>query len=106
MKIASLENFHKGWLIGNFEPSLYKNAHIEVSVKIFSAGDYEPSHKQIIATELTVVIDGKITINGYCFEPGDIIQIEPGEFADFLSVTDSKLVCIKYPSIPTDKVTT
>ena len=104
MKVFALEKFVKGWIVGNFEPSLFKNQYVEVSVKYFQAGEKEPSHKQVIATELTVIIEGKIVMNGKLFETGSIIEIEPGEYADFESVTDSKLVCVKYPSIPEDKV--
>lgn len=99
-----LNTFFKGWVIGNFIPSLYKNDLVEVSVKKFFMGEIEPRHKQIIATELTIVVAGQIRMNNFFYSENDIIEILPGESADFEAITDSTLVCIKFPSIPDDKV--
>lgn len=99
-----LSDFKLGWIVGDFVPSLVSSKEIEIAVKYFQAGEKEPSHKQIIATEISVVVNGIIKIDGVSFESGDIIKISPGIFADFESVTDSALVCIKYPSLPNDKV--
>jgi hypothetical protein len=104
MQISKIEEFHKGWIIGNFYPSLINTKEFEVGVKFFSQGEIEPSHFQLTATEITVVISGAISLGGEMFEQGDIITISPKEVADFLSVTDSVLVCIKLPSYPNDKV--
>jgi hypothetical protein len=35
---------------------------------------------------------------------GDILVIEPGQYADFEALTKGSLTCIKFPSIPSDKV--
>lgn len=105
MKSYRLGNFHKGWFLGNFQPTIFNNSDFEVAVKVFQIGDEEPSHKQLISTEITVVIEGNIRLGGFYFSAGDIIEIPPGEFASFLSLTDSILVCVKFPSIPDDKVT-
>jgi hypothetical protein len=100
----ALSDFKLGWIVGDFIPTLVSSKEIEVAVKFFHAGETEPTHKQLIATEITVVVNGKIRLGGSSYESGDIIRIEPGIFADFESVTDSALVCIKYPSLPSDKV--
>ncbi len=104
MKSYRLEEFVKGWVVGNFEPSLFINETVEVGVKNFQAGEYEASHKQLIATEITIVTDGEILLGGIAFSKGEIALIPPGEFADFLSITDSTLVVLKFPSIPDDKI--
>jgi hypothetical protein len=104
MKSEELNNFHLGWFVGNFEPSLFKNQHVEIAVKHFSKGETEPSHKQLVATELTVVISGSIRMNDKFFTDGEIVIIPPGEYADFEAIEDSSLVCVKFPSIPEDKV--
>ena len=100
----ALSDFKLGWIVGDFIPTLVSSKEIEVAVKYFHAGETEPTHKQIIATEITVVVNGKIRLGGSSYESGDIIRIKPGIFADFVSVTDSALVCIKFPSLPSDKV--
>jgi hypothetical protein len=83
---------------------LRQNIWREVSVKFFEAGDREPLHKQILATELTAVISGIVQMNSKEFSVGAIIEFEPGEACEFLSVTDATLVCVKFPSIPNDKI--
>ena len=104
MIISNLTDFPKGWIIGDFNPSLFLNKNVEVSVKYFKSGDLEPSHKQLIATEITVVVSGKIRMKDLILVEGQIATIPPGEFADFEALTACSLVCLKYPSIPSDKV--
>ncbi len=104
MIVNNIEEFTKGWFVGNFTPTILNTEEFEIAVKWFKAGESEPLHKQIIATEITVVIDGQIRLGGETFFKGDVITIQPGEFAAFESVTDSALVCVKTPSLPNDKV--
>lgn len=104
MIVSNIVNFKGGWLVGNFLPSIYTSEDVEVGVKFFNAGDKEPSHKQIIATEITVVNEGKVRIANQCLSPGDILIIEPGQYADFEALTKGSLTCIKFPSLPSDKV--
>jgi hypothetical protein len=33
MKISKLKDMFRGWVVGNFEPSLYKTDDVEVAVK-------------------------------------------------------------------------
>lgn len=104
MKLSSIEDYTKGWIVGNFQPSEHNNPHIEVAVKFFKAGERESPHYQIVATEITIVHQGTILLGNKEFSVGDIITIEPGEIAGFVSLTDSSLTCIKFPSLPNDKV--
>jgi len=104
MQCYRIENFTKGWIIGNFIPSLYQNSEFEVAVKFFRKGETEASHKQLVATEITIVIEGEIRLSDTSFVRGDIISIPPNEFADFEALTDASLVSVKFPSIPDDKV--
>jgi quercetin dioxygenase-like cupin family protein len=104
MKSYKLEEFFKGWVVGDFNPSLFKNSDFEVAVKFFEKGDREPAHKQLIATEITIVVGGIIKLGEEIYSRGDIIEIQPNEITAFESLTQSSLVCIKFPSIPNDKV--
>lgn len=104
MQINRIEEFVKGWFVGDFSPVILHSTEYEVAVKWFKAGETEPMHKQLIATEITVVIEGEILLGGKKFLKGDVITIPPGEFAAFESITDSALVCVKNPSLPNDKV--
>jgi quercetin dioxygenase-like cupin family protein len=104
MQISRIEEFVKGWFVGDFSPVILHSKEYEVAVKWFKAGEVEPLHKQLVATEITVVIEGEIRLGERSFVKGDVITIPPGEFAAFESITDSALVCVKNPSIPNDKV--
>jgi quercetin dioxygenase-like cupin family protein len=104
MEVYNLDDFFKGWIVGNFSPSLFVNSEFEVGVKFFKKGDVELAHKQLTATEITVVIEGNIRLSSFEYSRGDVILIPPNEVANFESLTDSSLVCIKYPSIPNDKM--
>jgi len=104
MQINRIEDFDKGWFVGNFSPAILHTKDFEIAIKWFKAGEKEPLHKQLVATEITVVIEGEIRLGEQRFVRGDLITIPPGEFAAFESITDSTLVCVKAPSIPKDKV--
>ena len=103
MEISQLENMFKGWFIGDFEPSLFKTNDVEVGVKIYNEGDYEPSHYHKVATEFTVIIDGRVEMNGIKYESGSIIKILPNESTDFKSLTNVKTVVVKIPCASNDK---
>ena len=104
LECHTLDTFQNGWIVGNFEPSLWKTADFEVAIKHYKSGQKEPSHAQIIATEVTVVISGKIRMGAKYFIEQEIAVIPPGEFCDFEAITDCVLVCIKSPSLPEDKI--
>lgn len=103
MKTAKLDDMVKGWFVGNFEPTLYRTNDCEVAVKEYHAGDYEESHYHKIATEITVVINGRVKMNGVEYSSGDIIIEEPGEVTDFEALTDATNVVVKIPGANDDK---
>jgi hypothetical protein len=99
-----LDSFKGGWLVGDFAPTLFENSHVEVGVKFFVLGNIEQEHAQIKATEITIIHEGRVRIGDTTLEAGDVLVIYPGEFADFEAFTDGSLTCIKFPSIPSDKI--
>lgn len=104
MKIHRVEDFHGGWIVGNFQPSIIENTSMEVGVKHFHKGQSEEKHFQKIATEVTVVVSGVCRIGQQEFQAGTVIVVEPMEAVDFEALTDCTLVAIKSPSIPSDKI--
>lgn len=99
-----LKDFTGGWVVGNFNPTIFRNDIVEVAVKYFSSGESELPHYQLIASELTIIAQGKIDINGTQYISGEIVLINPLEVATFKCLEDCTLVCIKWPSIPADKI--
>ncbi|NBU82763.1 MAG: hypothetical protein EBS55_14065 [Flavobacteriaceae bacterium] len=103
MKINKLNEMFRGWLVGNFEPSLYKTDDVEVAVKRYNAGDKEEKHYHKVATEITVVVSGMVLMNGVTYSSGDIITIQPGEATDFEALSDSITTVVKLPCVKDDK---
>ncbi len=103
MKKFKFENFIRGWLIGNFEPSILKTKEIEVGIKHYKKGEKEPKtiHKKTF--ELTLVIFGSIKMHNETLNKNDIILLEPNDISSFECLKDSTLLVIKYPSNPKDK---
>jgi len=98
-----LENFVKGWFIGNFDPSLDKAEGFEVAVKDYKKGDSEEKHYHKISTEYTVIAQGKALFNDQEFSKGDIAVIEKGESTSFEALEDTITVVVKVPSSKNDK---
>lgn len=104
MKIARIDEMIKGWFIGNFEPSLLKTNDVEVALKKYNKGDYEEAHYHKIATEFTVIVSGRVRMNGIEYRGGDIIVIEPNDATDFEALEDNTInVVVKIPGTNNDK---
>lgn len=107
MKIARIDEMTKGWFIGNFEPSLLKTNAVEVALKKYKKGDYEKAHYHKIATEFTVIVSGRVRMNGKEYIEGDIIVIEPNDSTDFEALEDNTVnVVVKIPVANNDKYLT
>lgn len=103
LRTSRIENYKDGWLVGDFTPSFVRSKNFEVAVKMVSAGSTEPAHFQRVATEITILVSGSCSLAGFKMVPGDLLELAPGEIADFIALEDSVLVCIKFPSVPNDK---
>ena len=103
MKLHKLKDMFKGWLVGNFEPSLYKTDDVEVGVKNYKTGERDEKHYHKIATEITIISDGKVRMNGTIYGSGDIVTIEPGEATDFEVLEDTITTVVKLPCVKDDK---
>lgn len=104
MKTAKLDDMVKGWFIGNFTPTLLRTNDVEVAVKRYDKGDYEGAHYHKLATEYTVIISGKVRMNGIEYTEGDIIVMEPFEATDFECLEDDTVnVVVKLPGANNDK---
>ncbi len=103
MEKERLENMIKGWVAGNFSPSMLKTNDFEFGVKHYRAGDSERRHYHKIATEITVIVSGEVEMNGQIHRTGDVILIRPGESTDFKALTDAVTAVVKHPGANDDK---
>lgn len=103
MKTAKLQDMKKGWFVGNFTPTLWATNDVEVAVKQYRAGDAEQSHYHKKATEFTVIVSGRVRMNGVEYAHGDIVVMEPGDVTDFEAIEDAVNVVVKIPGVNDDK---
>lgn len=99
----TLDKFTNGWIVGDFVPTLVNNKDVEVAIKKYKTNDFEKRHVHKIATEYTIVVSGKVEMNGVVYSDGDVVEIKPGQSTDFLCLEDSITVVVKTPSVIGDK---
>jgi mannose-6-phosphate isomerase-like protein (cupin superfamily) len=99
----ALQDFTKGWFVGDFSPTLLATDDVEVAVKHYRAGEAESVHHHKVATELTVIVSGRVRMSGEEIGAGEIIRIAPGQATDFEALTDATTVVVKMPCVRGDK---
>ena len=103
MKLYNLSNFKGGWFIGNFLPTIIPSNEVEVSIKRYSAGDYDAPHYHKEADEITVIVYGEVSMNKVKYHGDDILWIEKGDVTDFLALIDTITCVVKLPCVKGDK---
>ena len=95
-----------GWFLGNFEPTVLRTTACEAAVKTYQKGEKEASHYHRIATEITVIVDGRVKMFQREFSAGDIIVVEPGDATEFEALENTVNVVVKIPGANNDKYLT
>lgn len=103
MKHARLDDMTKGWFVGAFSPTAHSTNDCEVAVKSYKAGEREAAHYHKVATEITLILSGRVRMAGREWEAGDIVVLEPGDVTDFEALTDAVNVVVKTPGALNDK---
>jgi quercetin dioxygenase-like cupin family protein len=103
MEKFKLSEFTRGWLIGNFHPSIIKTDQFEFALQKYQAGDVTRKHYHRLAKEITAVVCGKFVMNGQTLAEGDMAVLEPGEPAEFKCLETGTAAVIKMPSVLNDK---
>ncbi len=104
MKYFKLKEYTRGWIIGDFFPSILRTKEIEVGIKSYKKGEREDQSVHQYTWEITVVISGVIKMYNKVLSKNEIILLEPGDISAFECIEDSSLVVVKYPSNPNDKI--
>lgn len=103
MKVGKLSDTFRGWVIGDFEPSLLRTKDFEVGVLKHPKGEKWPAHYHKISTEYNILVSGSMKLCDIELVAGDTFILEPFEIADPLFHEDCTIVCIKVPSDTKDK---
>jgi hypothetical protein len=101
-----LEDMIGGWFVGNFEPSAFVTDKFEICYKFHKLGEFWDEHYHRVATEINLLVRGKMLINNEEINAGEIFIIEPLHKVKPHFLTDCELVVIKTPSVQNDKIIT
>jgi mannose-6-phosphate isomerase-like protein (cupin superfamily) len=103
MKIKNIQDMKRGWLIGDFEPSILQTKDFEVGILTHKKGEFWSAHLHKESEEYNLLLDGKMEINGVLIEPGTIFIIEKNEISKPEFLEDCRVLVVKVPSLPGDK---
>jgi glycerophosphoryl diester phosphodiesterase len=103
VKKHRLDDMIRGWFVGSFSPTALNTGACEVACKRYRAGDHEDRHFHKLATEVTLVLEGRVVMNGIQWNAGDIIVVEPNEAVEFEALEDAVTVVVKVPGASNDK---
>jgi quercetin dioxygenase-like cupin family protein len=106
MKLSKLSDMHRGWFIGNFDPSLLKTTQVEVGVLTHLKGEHWAPHYHKLGTEYNVLLAGSMRVCDTELSAGDTFVIEPYEVAEPIFHEDCTIVCVKFPGNTGDKYLT
>ncbi|MGE0528719.1 MAG: hypothetical protein AB7G93_16615 [Bdellovibrionales bacterium] len=73
-------------------------------MKFYHKGDRERAHYHAVAREYTIVASGRFRMADVHLGAGDIMELAPGDVADFECLEDGVTFVIKTPSVSDDKI--
>ena len=100
----NITNFTRGWLIGNFLPSIIKTTNFEVGLLTHKKDEKWAFHYHQYMTEINVLVSGSMKLNEKILQSNTIFTIYKNEIACPIFLEDCKILCIKVPSVVNDKV--
>jgi hypothetical protein len=103
MKIDNLKNYERNWIVGNFEPSLFKTSSVDIGILFCKKGESGDGHFHLNHVEYNLIINGSVKINDDVLTTGDIFIYEPYDKSNVIFLDDTTLLVIKNPSTKNDK---
>ena len=87
----------------NFLPRRWRLKPQRLESNLYVAGEKEDRHYHKVATEVTLILSGRVRMNGTEHGSGEIVVIEPMESTDFEALEDTTTVMVKVPGALNDK---
>jgi hypothetical protein len=103
MKVFALKDMVNGWMVGDFDPAVYKTKNFEVGYHTYKKNAPTQNHYHKDSTEINLVVKGDVEINGKRFTDGDIFVLEPYMVSESKFYKDTELVVIRNSSNTNDK---
>ena len=103
MKIVSTTN---EWLFGDFEEAIKRTKSVDVGIKILDKETFvNDPHYHTSSTEYNYILEGKIIIDDNTIIKGSAFIYEPYEISNISKVVENtKILVVRFPSAPNDKV--
>ena len=68
MKYDNIKNYHRGWVIGDFTPSIFKEKNFEVCITNHKKDEESQPHYHTSSTEINIILDGECVVNKEVFQ--------------------------------------
>jgi len=104
IKTDNISRFTRGWYVGNFEPSILKDAGVELGYLHFKKGKQNDFHYHEFCTEINLLVKGKMNVNGKEINEGDIFVFDPMVPVIVVFLEDTNIVVLKNKYSNKDKV--
>ena len=101
--VWNLEDFVRGWFIGNFMPSIIRTIDFEVGRLIHKKNEKWPFHYHRYMDEINILLKGSMLLNERLLKVNDIFTIHKNEIACPVFLEECYILCIKVPSVIGDK---
>lgn len=101
---GDVDGFVRGWIIGDFVPSLVRTEAFEVGIMRHRKDERWAFHYHERSTETNVLVRGRMRVNGLEIREGDRFEFAPHQLSCPEFLEDCVVLCVKTPSAPGDKV--
>ena len=98
------KDYIRGWVIGNFNPSIKKIKEYEIALLLHKKGEIWDFHYHKEAIEINILLTGKMLLNNIEIVQNEIFIIQKNIIACPFFLEDCNILCIKIPSVPGDKI--
>lgn len=98
-----LNDYKRGWILGNFTPSIEVNEDIEIGYLCHLKNSNWDFHYHKQSIEINFLVQGKMKINDIDYNEQDIFIIDQNVVSCPVFTEDCYIICIKIPSKPNDK---
>ena len=103
MKTIHIKDFNRGWIVGNFLPSLVRVKDVEVAIMHRNKEFAPDGHYHTSSTEYNFIVVGRAISDGKLLGPGDCFVYEQNDPCEVQFLEDTIIVVVRTPSI-NDKV--
>ena len=104
MKYDNIKNYHRGWVIGDFTPSIFKEKDFEICITDHKKDEETQPHYHTSSTEINIILEGECVVNKRNLSKDDIFIYEKNDVSDVIFIQDTRLAVIRIPSAPNDKI--